>query len=102
MTALVPANFGAVSTKFASQPVADDLSSGIQSSFGLIGYKGKVWSIRYRGDENPLMREDGDGPKSSIEVVILNASKAVSKVWYEQGYVEGSNAAPDCFSNNGI
>lgn len=102
MTALIPANFGQVSTKFANQNTNDDLSSGIQSSFGLIGYKGKVWSIKYRGDETPLMREDGDGPKSSIEVVILSASKAVSKVWYEQGYVEGSNAAPDCFSNNGI
>lgn len=102
MTALIPANFGQVSTKFANQNTNDDLSSGIQSSFGLIGYKGKVWSIKYRGDETPLMREDGDGPKSSIEVVILSASKAVSKVWYEQGYVEGSTAAPDCFSNNGI
>lgn len=102
MTAIIPANFGGVSTKFAQQQVADDLSSGIQSSFGLIGYKGKVWSIRYRGDEKPLMRDDGDGPRGSIEVVILNASKAVSKIWYEQGYVEGSNAAPDCFSNNGV
>lgn len=102
MTALIPQNFGAVSTKFANQNTNDDLSSGIQSSFGLIGYKGKVWSIRYRGDETPLMREDGDGPKGSIEVVVLSASKAVSKVWYEQGYVEGSTAAPDCFSNNGI
>lgn len=102
MTALIPANFGAVSTKFANQQTVDDLSSGIQSSFGLIGYKGKVWSIRYRGDETPLMREDGDGAKASIEVVILASSKAVSKVWYEAGYVEGSNAAPDCFSNNGV
>lgn len=102
MTALVPQNFGPVSTKFANTNTNDDLSSGIQSSFGLIGYKGKVWSIRYRGDDTPLMREDGDGPKSSIEVVVLSASKAVSKVWYEQGYVEGSTAAPDCFSNNGI
>src|SRR5690606_37267297 len=76
--------------------------SGIQSSFGLIGYKGKVWSIRYRGDEQQLMRDDGDGPRGSIEVVILKASQHISKIWYELGYVEGSNAAPDCFCNNGI
>lgn len=101
-TELIPQNFGQVSTRFQNLPVEDDLSSGIQSSFGLIGYKGKVWSIRYRGDEMQLMREDGDGPKSSIEVVILKSSKSISKIWYEQGYVEGSNAAPDCFSNNGV
>lgn len=102
MNQIIPASFGAVSNKFASTPVADDLSSGIQSSFGLIGYKGKVWSVRYRGDETPLMREDGDGPRNSIEVVILQAAKTVSKIWYKDGYVEGSNAAPDCFSNNGV
>lgn len=102
MSSLVPHNFGAVSTRFADKAVEDDLSSGIQSSFGIVGYKGKVWSIRYRGEEQQLMRADGDGPRSSIEVVILKASKHISKVWYEQGYVEGSNAAPDCFSNNGV
>lgn len=103
MNALLPASFkGGISNKFAQRPVEDDLSSGIQSSFGLVGYKGKVWSIRYRGDEEQLMRDDGDGPRGSIEVIILKASKVVSKIWYEQGYVEGSNAAPDCFSNDGI
>ena len=102
MSELIPANFGAVSARFANVDVNDDLSSGVQSSFGIIGYKGKVWSIRYRGDEKQLMRDDGDGPRNSIEVVIIKASPHVSKIWYEQGYVEGSNAAPDCFSNNGI
>lgn len=103
MSNLVPQSFnGAVSTKFQNTKFEDDLSSGIQSSFGIVGYKGKVWSIRYRGDEAQLMREDGDGPRSSIEVVLLKSSKHISKVWYESGYVEGSNAAPDCFSNNGV
>lgn len=102
MSQLVPANFGPLSTAFAAAPAADDLSAGIASSFGLIGYKGKVWSIRYRGEDTPLMRADGDGPRGSIEVVILKASTQISKIWYEQGYVEGSNAAPDCFSNNGV
>lgn len=102
MSELIPHDFKAISTRFAGASAEDDLSSGIQSSFGIVGYKGKVWSIRYRGEELQLMREDGDGPKSSIEVVLLKASKTISKVWYAEGYVEGSNAAPDCFSNNGV
>jgi hypothetical protein len=48
------------------------------------------------------MRPDGDGPMNSIEVVILKSSAHVSKIWYENGYTEGSNAAPDCFSTNGV
>lgn len=102
MNAIVPQQFGALSTKFAGQPREDDLSAGIQAGFGIVGYKGKVWSIRYRGQETPLMRPDGDGPRNSIEAVILKASGHVSKIWYENGYVEGSNAAPDCFSTNGV
>jgi hypothetical protein len=101
-TAMVPASFGALSTKFANKPIEDDISAGIQAGFGLIGYKGKVWSTRYRGTITPLMRPDGDGPRGSIEVVVLKAPRAVSKVFYEGGWVDGSSEAPDCFSTNGV
>ncbi len=93
---------GRVSDKFANLPMKDELGAGIQSSFGLIGYRGKVWSIKYRGDEEALMREDGDGPANSLEVVIVQSSENISKTFYVDGYVEGSNAAPDCYSNNGL
>jgi hypothetical protein len=87
---------------FANTPVENDLGAGVSQGFGLVGYKGKVWSIRHRGEEHQLMRDDGDGPRSSIEVVIVKASPVIGKIWYEKGYVEGSNEAPDCFSSNGI
>lgn len=99
---VVPKNFGALPSRFVNQKLENDLAAGIASSFGMVGYKGKVWSIRYRGDEVALMRDDGDGPRGSIEVVIVKASAHVSKIWYEQGYVEGSTEAPDCFSTNGV
>jgi hypothetical protein len=102
MNAIVPQNFGPISTRFAGAANSDDLSAGVQVGFGILGYKGKVWSIRKGGTETPLMRPDGDGPRNSIEAVILKASSHVSKIWYEQGYVEGSTAAPDCFSTNGV
>jgi hypothetical protein len=99
---MIPEKFGQVSTKFAGVAVDNDLAAGVQAGFGLIGYKGKVWSIRYRGDEQQLLRDDGDGPRNSIEIVILKAAPYISKIWYEKGYVEGSTAAPDCFSPNGV
>ena len=102
MNALVPQNFGQVSQRFAAQPVENDLSAGVQAGFGIIGYRGKVWSTRYRGEEKQLMRPDGDGPRNSIEVVIVKASGHVSKIWYKDGFVEGSSAAPDCYSTNGV
>ena len=95
-------NFGAPSKVFANAPKQDDLGAGIAGGYGMIGYKGKVWSIRYKGEEHKLMRDDGDGPRGSVELVVIKASQHLGKVWYEAGYAEGSKAAPDCFSSNGV
>jgi len=102
MNAIVPQQFGAVSTRLQGVKVENDLRAGVNSGFGIIGYKGKVWSIRKGGVDTPLMREDGDGPRNSIEVVVLKSATVVSKIFYENGYVEGSTAAPDCYSTNGV
>lgn len=102
MSDIIPSNFGKLSKRFVNASMDNDLSAGVQTGFGIVGYKGKVWSIRYRGEDTKLMRPDGDGPRGSVEVVMLKASAAVSKIWYKDGYVEGSTAAPDCFSTNGL
>lgn len=100
----LPKGFGAVSSVFGGTNAGsnDELGAGVNSSYGIVGYKGKVWSIRFGGQETPLMREDGDGPRNSIEVVLVKASPAISKIFYKSGYVEGSNAAPDCWSADGV
>lgn len=100
----LPKGFGAVSAVFGGGKAGanDELGAGVNSSYGIVGYKGKVWSIRFGGEDKPLMREDGDGPRNSIEVVLVKASAAISKIFYKNGYVEGSNAAPDCWSADGV
>ena len=90
------------SSRFAAVPQENDLAGGITGGYGLITYKGKVWTIKHQGQEMVLMRPDGDGPRNSIELVILKANPHLSKIWYENGYVEGSNAPPDCSAANGL
>lgn len=90
------------STRFAAVPQDNDLAGGITGGYGLITYKGKVWTIKHQGQEMVLMRPDGDGPRNSIELVVLKANPHLSKIWYENGYVEGSNAPPDCSAANGL
>lgn len=99
----LPATFNQnqIAPAFANGPDGKELGAGIQSSFGIVSYRGKVWAIKYQGNETPLMREDGDGAKASIEAIIVKASPSLSKIFYEQGFVDGSNAPPDCFSTNG-
>lgn len=92
---------GSVSSKLRAMPV-EDLGAGITSGFGVVGYKGKIWSVKYGGTEHKLLRPDDGTPAASIELVILRASEAVSKVFYKSSFVDGSNAKPDCQSVNGV
>lgn len=79
----------------------DDLTSGAGGGFPVISIKGKAFHI-VRGDTRELVtRADGD-PASSIEVVILRGNPALSKTYYAQGFVEGSEDKPTCYSNNGV
>jgi len=100
---VVPASFNApVASAFQGMQAADDLSGGITGGYGLLKYRGKVWSIQYQGNSLNLMRDDGDGPRGSVDVVILKANAQLSKTWYENGWDESSSAPPDCASANGI
>lgn len=97
-----PNKFGQISSVFANTKTEDDLGSGVVTGYGVIGYKGKVWSTRYQGVETPLMRDDGDGPRGSIEVVIIKASSFISKRYYASGFTDDAKLAPDCQSVDGV
>jgi hypothetical protein len=86
---------------FQNRQVEGNLAKGIHTGFGVIGYKGRQWSVRYRGEETYLMNQHGD-PLASIPVVILDSAPNVSKVYYAGTYQEGSTEAPDCYSVNGL
>lgn len=103
MNDIVPgALTGTLPAAFANKGASDDLGAGVQSGYGIITYKGKVWSIRHAGETTPVMRPDGDGAANSLELVIVRSSPHVAKIFYEGGYVDGSHNAPDCWSNDGI
>jgi hypothetical protein len=95
-------NFGQVPAVFANRPVPTDLAAGIVGGFGVVSIRGKAWHIKYRGEEQTLMRSDGDGAVSFIDTVIIRAAPHLSKIFYLKGYVEGSTDRPDCWSANGV
>ena len=100
---IVPDSFKApVAASFQGLQAGDDLSGGITGGYGLIKYRGKVWSIQHQGNTMNLMRDDGDGPRGSIDVVIVKANPHMSKTFYANGWDENSNNPPDCASANGI
>lgn len=85
-------------------PLDDNLSDGIGSSYGVIGYKGKVWSLRYRGEKHTFVRPDDGTPASYIDIVVLQQAKVKSKSFYEAYDPNGTSegARPICASIDGV
>lgn len=78
----------------------EDLQGGLFGTYPIISIKGKVWHI-VEGDKKTLVRKPGqEDPSSSIEVVILKANPNKSKLYYPDGYEEGSTAKPTCYSDD--
>lgn len=82
----------------------ESLADGIGSSYGVIGYKGKVWSLSYRGDRHIITRPDDGSPSSYIDAIVLRAAATKSKSYYKEGFDPNSSAGkrPDCNSINSI
>lgn len=79
----------------------DAARAGVQASFAVVGYKGRAWSLKHRG-ENTLVRDAKGAPVPTLEIVIVGVAPAVSKIYYQKAYVEGDDNAPDCFSIDGV
>lgn len=79
----------------------NDLTGGVGQGFPIMSIKGKTWTIARGKDKQMLMNSDGD-PRASIEVVIVKGNKHLSKVYYKEGFQEGSAAKPTCYSNDSM
>lgn len=99
MSNIVPMNAGRVPAAFAGRSLPDmnaAAQQGIAASFGIVGYKGKVWSIRYRGETQHMV--NNNQPIPALNVIIVGISPGVSKRWYDKKYADGDDSPPDCFS----
>jgi len=86
---------------FAALSSAKDLTSNVGVSYPVLSLKGKVWAVSRSGERQIVMNEENE-PRASIEAILLRANPALSKVYYPDGYEEGSTEKPACYSNDGI
>lgn len=84
-------------------PNAESLADGIGSSYGIIGYKGKVWSLRHRGVTHQFTRADDGSPSAFLDVIVLRSAPYKSKSHYPPGsFVDGAmGTRPLCAALNG-
>ena len=84
----------------AELPADDSLAGGIGTSYAIINYKGKTWSLRYRG-ETHLFKDKTGQLMPAIDVVILHAAPGKSKSYFPT-YEDGAGDPPLCSSLDGI
>jgi hypothetical protein len=92
----------AIQQAMANQTV-DEMQSNVGQSFAVVSIKGKGFNIRYGGQTTPLtISMNGQLFAAPFFDVVLGAAKAeLSKTWYRNGYQEGDDAQPDCWSEDG-
>lgn len=93
-----------INTELASyfnEDEANAMMNGVESSFAIVSYRGKVWRIKHNGEETKITNSDGD-VVSSIRVIVLGVNPHMSKLFYAKKYEEGDDSSPDCWSSNGI
>jgi hypothetical protein len=105
MNNIVPLRAGQAPAIFSSRNLPDmnaAAQQGLPPAFSIIGYKGRNWRIKHRGDEELIKDPRTGAPVASLDVVIIGISPNISKQFYEKKYAEGDDASPDCYSVNGI
>lgn len=81
----------------------DDLASGLGGGFGSLSIQGKEFNVVAGGERKTVLTVvDGEEvPARHLDVVLIKASKKVSKVYYKGKFVPGSDVKPDCWSSDG-
>lgn len=104
MNNVVPFSNNTLPAYLKAVAVGNELTANVGSGgFPVMSIKGKTFALVKGGERETLMNpNDPDEVATSIHVVILKANPSLSKVWYAKGYVEGSDAKPDCFSHDGV
>lgn len=83
---------------------SESLADGIGSSYGIVGYKGKVWSLRLRGESYTFTRPDDGSPAAFLDVIILRAPPYKSKSYYAPGSFQDGQLGtrPLCAALDGV
>ena len=87
------------------KPANSDLAANVAASYPIISYKGKVWHVVEGGERTLVTVGEGrnaNDPAASLEAVIIRANPALNKVYYPDGYEEGSTERPLCHSDDGV
>jgi len=76
----------------------DELTKSLGGSGGMkrISIRGRVFRMMVNGEE--IAKNESN----AMNIVVVNGTKHVARKFYAGKYTPGENAAPDCWSNDGV
>jgi hypothetical protein len=88
----------------ALNPADESLADGIGQSYGIVGYRGKVWTLRLRGETHTFTRKDDGTPSAFLDCIILRSAGYKSKSYYPAGSFEQDSGGqrPVCSALDGV
>ena len=86
----------------AGSAVNRNFAEGIRDGFPVLSIKGKVFRHRANGQETPFIDPQTRQPFPFLDVVLVNASRTLSKAYYIRGFSDGDANPPDCWSLDAI
>lgn len=79
----------------------NEFSEGVTSGFPVISYRGKVWRVKHKTEEEVYLDDEGEAVQS-VQVVLIKSNPRLAKIFYKGQYSEGDTSPPDCWSADGI
>ena len=76
-----------------------------RSTVPTLSYTGKVWTVSIDGNKTKLQKKNTDDdlePVSIMNVIVLDYNKRRGRTYYEGDYDPNKEAAPVCWSDDGI
>ena len=74
-------------------------------SIDQLSSRGKVWRRVVDGEETALTRKNAEGdiePVPLVNLIVLDQNRSRSRAFYVGNFEEGKNAAPACYSGDGV
>lgn len=102
---IIPFNSGSDVPAHLAALFGDDSNIAARISIDQLSYRGKVWRRIVDGEETTLTKVDSEGetvPVPVVSLIVLDHNKGRSRAFYKGSYEEGKNAAPDCYSGDGV
>jgi hypothetical protein len=82
----------------------DSANIGPRVTINQLSYRGKIFRRVVDGEELTIneLRDGETVPRQIVNIVVLDHNKSRSRAFYEGNYEEGKNAAPKCYSGDGV